>query len=295
MSLATALTIASVGSQLAGSGMSFAQSVQARKEAQLAKQEADKAVEEARRALSENVYAGMSLPMREYERQREGLATAIATGMDVAAQSERGIPAAATRLLSGQTQAERQIGAAAEQSQFNLDKLIAEDDARRREALAAVSLAIAEGAQEARREAMDRSAAALGQGFEGVAGAIQTALPLAEDYDEKRSAIKSAEESAAPVQPVATPTVDTLAGDYNRVAPVDRMSGITMPQYAATQPFQGASVIPGVNVPAAPTNITASGLPAYDFAMPAVTRVPAMSNRYQPMAGDPYLDLLLNR
>lgn len=294
MSAATALTIASIGTQLAGSGMSFAQSIQARKQAQLAKQEADKAVEEARRALSENVYAGMSLPMREYERQREGLATAIATGMDVASQAERGIGASATRLLSGQTQAERQIGAAAEQSQFNLDKLIAEDEARRRQALAAVSLAIAEGAQEARREAMNRSAAAMTQGFAKVAGALETAMPLAEDYDAKRSAIKSGE-TAAPVQSVPTPTVDALAGDYNRVAPVDRMSGITMPDYAVTQPFQGASVIPGVSIPAPTTGIAASSLPAYDFGIPAVTRVPAMSNAYQSMAGDPYLDFLLNR
>lgn len=271
MGAVTALTIASIGSQLASSGMSFAQSVQAKKQAQLAKEEATKAVEEARRALSENVYAGMSLPMKEYERQREALATSMATGMDIAAQSERGLSATATRLMAGQTQAEREIGAAAEQAQFNIDKLIAEDEARRRNALASISLAIAEGAQEARKEALERRDAALTQGFEGVSGALKSGMPLAQDYDATMSAKKN-QTTAPPVTSVPTPTVDALAGQYNRVAPVDRMAGMTMPEYAATQPFQGASFIPGVSIPAPDTGISASNLPVYDYGLPAVTR-----------------------
>lgn len=171
---------ASLAAAAGGTTASFIQAGQARKRMQDAQDKAAEAMEDARRTLTRNAYDALSVPMQEYEQQREALITAAAnvTGEG----DQRGVGAVAGAAL-GATQKDLQKSRAdIEKSIFELDKLSAAEEQRLSDEARALDLAEVEGAQMARAAEDERRAAALTQGFEGVAATVGQAASMAPLY-----------------------------------------------------------------------------------------------------------------
>lgn len=159
----TALLI-SAGVAAAGTGASMGMSISgARKQRRLAdeaKAAAQKAVDEAKRTMSVNYMEGLSLPMEAYELERQRIDQQAADLLSQAAEGEqRGVGAAAGRIMAARTDAEAQQRAAYASELARLDAIKRQEDARIASSLAGISLAEAEGAQMARKEAMGAAAA----------------------------------------------------------------------------------------------------------------------------------------
>lgn len=159
----TAILI-SAGVAAAGTGASIGMSISgARKQKRLAdeaKAAAQKAVDEAKRTMSVNYMEGLSLPMEAYELERQRIDQQAADLLSQAAEGEqRGVGAAAGRIMAARTDAEAQQRAAFASELARLDAIKRQEDARIASSLAGISLAEAEGAQMARKEAMGAAAA----------------------------------------------------------------------------------------------------------------------------------------
>lgn len=150
---ATALGIAAAASTAAGAGMSFAQAAKQSRLRREADEAAQKAIEQAKKAINVNTYAALNVPMLPYQLQREALAQATAQAMEAAKESGRGGGAMAGRVLAEAQQ--NQLAIASDQAQqiAQLEQLKAAQQKSIQDALADVSLAEAEGAQLASRQA----------------------------------------------------------------------------------------------------------------------------------------------
>ena len=161
--------IISAGAVAAGTAMSFSEASRQRKAATTARIEADKAIQEARRRAEENTYKALSLSKDPYERAREAALVQGAQATEAGIESERGAAATAGRIQMAQNELQRDIAGEQTQQIQDLNMTVAEEDARLKDFAAKISLAEAEGAQLAMRDAEERRAAAMIQGVQGVA------------------------------------------------------------------------------------------------------------------------------
>jgi hypothetical protein len=190
---ATTAAVVGIAATLAGTGMSFSEASKQRKAATTARIEADKAIQEARRRAEENTYKALSLSKEPYDRAREAALVQGAEAIEAGVESERGAAATAGRIQMAQNEMQRDISGEQTQQIQALNMTVAEEDARLKDFAAKVSMAEAEGAQLAMRDAEDRRAASVMQGVQGLAstaGQVGAALPLyyksqgAKAYDE---------------------------------------------------------------------------------------------------------------
>ena len=171
----TALAAAiSAGAALAGTGMSFSEASKQRKAATTARIEADKAIQEARKRAEENVYKALSLSKDPYNRAREAALVQGAQAVEAGVESERGIGATAGRVQMAQNELQRDIAGEQTQQIQGLNMAVAQEDARLKDYAANISMAEAQGAQLAMRDAEERRAAAITQGVQGLASAAGT-------------------------------------------------------------------------------------------------------------------------
>ena len=178
----TALLI-SAGVSAAGTGLSFAQAGKQRKAADKAKEAAQRAVEEAKAQMGVNYLEALSLPMQTYEAQREAVGQQAADILGEATQGEqRGVGAAAGRIMAARTEAERQLNAEIAQQQFALEKTKRAEDASLAGARASISLSGAGGAQLAAREAEAARARAITQGVQGIGDLVKLGMQAAPLY-----------------------------------------------------------------------------------------------------------------
>lgn len=161
--------IISAGAVAAGTAMSFSEASRQRKAATTARIEADKAIQEARRRAEENTYKALSLSKDPYERAREAALVQGAQATEAGIESERGAAATAGRIQMAQNELQRDIAGEQTQQIQDLNMTVAEEDARLKDFAAKISLAEAEGAQLAMRDAEERRAAAMIQGVQGIA------------------------------------------------------------------------------------------------------------------------------
>ena len=166
---ATTAAVVGIASTLAGTGMSFSEASKQRKAATTARIEADKAIQEAKKRAEENVYKALSLSKDPYNRAREAALVQGAQAIEAGVESERGIGATAGRVQMAQNELQRDIANEQTQQIQGLNTTIAEEDARLKDYAAKVSMAEAEGAQLAMRDAEERRAAAVTQGVQGLA------------------------------------------------------------------------------------------------------------------------------
>jgi hypothetical protein len=178
---ATTAAVVGIASAITGAGMSFSEASKQRKAATTARIEADKAIQQARRRAEENVYKALSLSKEPYNRAREAALVQGAQAVEAGVESERGIGATAGRVQMAQNELQRDIANEQTQQVQDLNKVVATEDARLKDYAANISMAEAQGAQLAMRDAEERRSAAMMQGVQGIAstvGQVGAALPL---------------------------------------------------------------------------------------------------------------------
>ena len=175
MILGTALTLASVGSQLVGSGMSFADARKQKKAQAQAEQEAEVAMNAARQRLEVNYMDSLAIQKEPYELERDAALVAGAQATEALRESDRGMGRVGA-IYGQQQQAQRQIASAMGQEKFNLDYLSAQEDTRKDDLKTQLDLGEATGAQLAAANAEERRAQQLQAGAAGVGLAAATGL-----------------------------------------------------------------------------------------------------------------------
>jgi hypothetical protein len=119
------------GTTLYGGAKSFSDASKARKRGEAAQRAAIKAVEEAKKRIDINRMEQLSIAKEPYELMREAQLVQGATGMQAGVEGEtRGAAATAGRIQMAQGQQQAGIRAAQAQQMDQLNKLIAQEDAR---------------------------------------------------------------------------------------------------------------------------------------------------------------------
>ena len=175
MVLATALTLASVGSSLLGSGMSFANARKQNKIKDQAEKDAEAAMISARKSLEKNYMDSLGIQKEPYELEREAMLAAGAQATEVARESERGAGRVGA-IYAQQQQGQRQIASAMGQEMFNLDYLSTQEDTRLRDLNTQLDLGEVEGAQLQAANAEERRQQQLMAGAQGIGNAAATGL-----------------------------------------------------------------------------------------------------------------------
>jgi len=188
MVLATALTLASVGSSLLGSGMSFTNAMKQNKIKAQAEKDADAAMKAARKSLEKNYMDSLAIQKEPYELEREAMLAAGAQATEVARESERGAGRVGA-IYAQQQQGQRQIASAMGQEMFNLDYLSTQEDTRLRDLNTQLDLGEVEGAQLQAANAEERRQQQLMAGAQGIGNAAATGLDALSLYSKDKSIV----------------------------------------------------------------------------------------------------------
>lgn len=184
MAIGTALTVVSAAATAAGATSSFIQAGKQKKLYEKAQSEAAKSMVEAKKALSVNYYEGLAIPTQAYKMESDILKAASAQATEAGREGDqRGIAATAGRVQAATSDAARGIRSDMSKELYDLNKLTQGENKSIAENLASLNLAEAKGAQLAARDAQEARAAAITQGFKGVAsltGQLASAAPLYE-------------------------------------------------------------------------------------------------------------------
>lgn len=182
MGVETALMAVSMGTQVAGAGMSIAQAAKQNKLAKQAAADAEKAMAEAKKELEKNYYASIGIAKEPYELQRQALLSQGAQAMLAGAESQRGAAATAGRVLMAQNASQQDITSNMAQDIYGLNKLVAGEDARLAGKRSDLDLAQVKGAQLARHAAIVARNQAITSAIGGVSGAAKTGLDAYSKY-----------------------------------------------------------------------------------------------------------------
>lgn len=186
--LATALTLAAVGSQLAGSAQSFAQARKQKAKQREAEATADKYMREARRKLEKNYMESLAIQKEPYELEREAALVAGAQATEALRESDRGMGRVGA-IYGQQQQAQRQIASAMGQELFNLDYLTAQEESRLRDIGTQLDLGEVTGAQLEAANAEERRQQQMQAGIQGIGGAAMTGLEAMALYGKQKAPV----------------------------------------------------------------------------------------------------------
>ena len=171
-----------------GSGMSFAQSLKQKEMMRQANEAATKANQEAIKALEKNMFAEIGIQKEPYRSEREAMLSAGAQATEAGRESERGAAATAGRIYQQQRAGQADIAQRMGQEALGLEKLRADEEARLRDVGVQLDMAELQGAQLAKRQAQEQSAAALQAGVQGAIGVVQSGIAGADLYKETGAA-----------------------------------------------------------------------------------------------------------
>ena len=169
--MAAVTAIVSTALAVGGATKSFSDASKqetARKEANAA---ADIAMNDARKKLDENFYEGLDINLKSFEQERNALAGVGQQLVQAGQEGERGAGAMAGRVMLGVQKAEQEITNRQIGSMENLEKLVAGEESRLRDAKVSLDLGEAEGAQLAARDAAKNRAAANQSAIQGLGAA----------------------------------------------------------------------------------------------------------------------------
>lgn len=162
---------------LSGVG-SFIQAGQRQKEIDKANAAAQKAVAEARKQIQLKPYEALTVSDTPYERQREMFASQAAQATQAAAEmGAAGMGRVGAIAMAGD-EAQAKVRDQQIQQLEAIEQLKAKDEARVASELAGLSLAEAEGAQLAARDAQTAKAAAITSGLGAVTGVAENLISL---------------------------------------------------------------------------------------------------------------------
>jgi hypothetical protein len=204
MVLATALTLASVGSQLLGAGMSFGAARKQKKLQSDAEAEAEAAMNAARKSLEINYMDSLAIQKEPYELERDAALVAGAQATEALRESDRGMGRVGA-IYGQQQQAQRQIASAMGQEMFNLDYLSTQEDTRLRDIGTQLDLGEVTGAQLAAANAEERRAQQLQAGVQGIGGAAMTGLDQLNLYKKTNSPMEAKVNTTSLTQTGETP------------------------------------------------------------------------------------------
>ena len=190
MAAATAIigTALSVGS----AGLSFAQYSQQNKAQREAEAAAEKAMKEARAKLEENVYKGLDINLKSFERERDALAGVGAQLVTAGQEAERGAAATAGRVAMAATQQAQNIQDREIDALEALEQTIAAEESKLQKARVDLDLGEVQGAQLAARDAERNKNLALMQGVQSLAQAGQSFMTDEYANDPERKAARQA-------------------------------------------------------------------------------------------------------
>jgi hypothetical protein len=187
---AATTVIAGVGLAIsAGStAMSFAQAANQQKNIRTAQAKADQAMQEARKKLEVNYYEQLGIQKEPYELQREALLVQGAQALEGAREADRGAAATAGRLQAMQNEAQAGVRTAMGKELMDLAALTATEESRLRDINVQLDMGEVAGAQQAQADAEQARAAAMAQGFEGLANTAQQAANMVPLYQQSAAA-----------------------------------------------------------------------------------------------------------
>lgn len=172
---------ASLAISAAGTTGSFIQAGKQRKKQEQAERAAGKAMEDAKAKLQTNFYEGLSIQKEPYELEREAGLSAAAQLTQAGQAGERGAGEIAGRALALNQQQQAQTRSAMGREMAQLDKLVAGEDSRLRDAGANLDVleaqAAASAAEQAGIDAQRFQRDALGAGLGAVSSATNAVLP----------------------------------------------------------------------------------------------------------------------
>lgn len=172
---------------VATTGMSFANAGKQKKLAAQAKADADAALDKAKKALEVNFYKQQAINKQPYELEREALLSSAAQAMD--ASIEAGLaPVTAGRVQMAMNAEQADVTNRMGKEMSDIDKSIISEESRLRDVGAQISLGEAEGAELARRDALEAQTLANQQGWQGVTSSIQQASQLVPLFAKNESA-----------------------------------------------------------------------------------------------------------
>ena len=169
---------------LGGAAMSFAQASEKQKAIEEANAAADVAMNDARKKLDENFYEGLDINLKSFEQERNALAGVGQQLVQAGQESERGAGAMAGRVMLGIQKGEQDITRRQVDSLENLEKLVAGEESRLRDAKVNLDLGEAQGAQLAARDAEAAKNAGITQGVTQLGQAGMTLYENSELYDQ---------------------------------------------------------------------------------------------------------------
>ena len=177
MAIPLIIPLVAAGAQIGGSVFSFIQAGKARDREKEAQRQAARALAQAKQELEVNYMEGLSIAKEPYELEREALNQAAASAIQAGVEGDqRGAAATAGRVLQAQQGALAQQRASMSQEMSQLERLVAQEDARLGTARASVDLGEATGAQAAAQDAALMAQYNTQQGIEqGVAGVTSLA------------------------------------------------------------------------------------------------------------------------
>ena len=194
MEPATMMLILKAAGAIFTTGKGIAQTVKQRKLQKKADREAAKAMTEMEAIFDKNTYENLGIPKEVYEMQREAtLATAASYTQAAQEGSQRGVGAVTGQGLQAAQAAQAQISAAQAQQMFELDKLIAGEEARKDQMKAIAKMQNIQGAQAASRQAADaaeRGSETTAAGVMGMIGVGLEAVPLITGDRDKKKALE---------------------------------------------------------------------------------------------------------
>lgn len=223
MGLETAAIIGLVGAatKVAGAGASFAQAGKERKRMEAAERSAAQAMQDAKDKLQSNFYEGLSVQKEPYELEREAALSGLGQIVQAGQAGERGVGEIAGRAAiynQGQQAATRTAMGKEMQA---LDKLVAAEDSRLRDARARIDLAEAQGQQQIAADARAARSAANQQGVSGLVGAAESAGGAFDLYGNTSDTTALANTGVN----IRNSTLENLSEEklFNQINPVDKI------------------------------------------------------------------------
>ena len=163
MALATS-TIISTGLAVGGAIKSFNDASKQQTAIDEANAAAEKSAAAASKKLEKNVYEGLDLNIKAFQRERDSLAGVASNLITAGQEGERGAGVMAGKVLQGVQRAEQNITDRQISSMENIEKIVADEESRLQKARVNFDLAEAQGAQLAARDAAAAKNAAITQG-----------------------------------------------------------------------------------------------------------------------------------
>ena len=180
--MAAATAIIGTGLALGSSAMSFSQYSQQNKAQKEAEAAAEKAMKEARDKLEENVFKGLDINLKSFERERDALAGVGAQLVTAGQESERGAAATAGRVAMASAEQAQNIQDREIDALEQLEQTIADQESRLQAARVNLDLGEVQGAQLAARDAQEQKNLALSQGVQSLAQAGLGISEMASEY-----------------------------------------------------------------------------------------------------------------